>query len=88
MNYQIRSAAFITLTYKNSYNIYFNPSRSPLFVTLILSSTSKKRVKRSRAALYSKSATLRGPQFAHPWFNHHRLVQAKRKVLESSRNGC
>ena len=39
-----------------------------LFLTLILLSTSKKRVKRSRAALHSKTATLRGPQFAHPCY--------------------
>ena len=55
------SALFITLSYKNSYDIYSNPNQNALFVTLILSSTSKKRVKRSRAALYTKSATLRGP---------------------------
>ena len=66
LNYQIKSAVFITLTmialtHKNSYDIHFNPNQNALFVTLILSSTSKKRMKRLRAALYSKSTTLRGP---------------------------
>ena len=42
MSYQIKSAVFITYTYKNSYEIHFNPNQSALFMTLILSSTSKK----------------------------------------------
>ena len=56
--YQIKSALFVTSSYKNSYDIHSNPKQNALFVTLILSSTSKKRVKRSRAALY---LTLHGP---------------------------
>ena len=51
----------ITLTYNNSYDIHFNPNQNAVFVTMILSSTSKKCVKRLWAALYSKSATLCGP---------------------------
>ena len=57
----------IALTYKNSYDIHSNPNQNASFVTLILSSTSKKHVKHLRAALYSKSATLCRLQFAHPW---------------------
>ena len=57
MNYQIKSAIFITLAYKNSYDIHSNPNQKTLFVALILLSISKKHVKCLQAALYSKSAT-------------------------------
>ena len=38
MNYQIKSAIFITLAYKNSNDIHSNPNQKTLFVALILSS--------------------------------------------------
>ena len=67
LNYQIKSIVFIRLTYKNSYDIHSNPNQNALFVILILSSTSKKSVKRLQAALYSKSATLHGPHKFWMW---------------------
>ena len=75
MNYQIKSAVFIALTYKNSYDIYSNPNQNALFVTLILSSTSKKRVKRSRGAQFldvrhSLNTPALQDENSHGWANN------------------
>ena len=44
------------MTYKNRYDIHSIPNQNALFVTLILLSTSKRRVKRSRAAQFLDAA--------------------------------